>query len=545
MISGLLAFALALMFALLLTLLIVCLVRLARQNRTVEDLQRRHVLAQLQLQHVTPILMLLDQHGRTVLHNKPLPKQWQQQSLFEGAPVSPHCMARWMSQPQQRRSCIFWLTPEKEARRWRCCLTPLADQPYWLLQAEDINDRLLKQRLAEERYLQLQQQSESRSRFLASMSHEIRTPMTGLLGTVSLMEQTELNSEQQSLLETMQHSAEHLLTIINDILDLSKIEAGKLAISEQPFAPRQLLQELLESVRGYRHSKEGAEVLLESDVAPTVADRLLGDVVRIRQILMNFLTNALKFTASGSIRLELKPLPEKDWVVFSVTDSGEGIDAEQALQLFEEYAQGQQATNQTSGTGLGLHICKRLARLMGGRVGVISMPGEGACFWLELQLPAVQEAEAPSIQSERAIAATSLANVRILLAEDNLVNQKVAVQMLERLGCQVTLVVNGEQAVKQWQPDQFDLVLMDCHMPVMDGIEATRRIRAREQQGQHTPIVALSADVMGEQRKACDEAGMDGYLSKPIRLQELQRQLPRFLSQNTMAPRTVAQSTLP
>jgi signal transduction histidine kinase/CheY-like chemotaxis protein len=540
MTSELLAFALALMIALLLALLIVCLVRLARQNRRVEDLQRRHTLAQLQLEHVTPILMLLDHHGRTVLHNKPLPKQWQQQSLFEGAPVSPNCMARWMSQPQQRRSCIFWLTPEKASRRWRCCLTPLADQPYWILQAEDINDRLLKQRSAEERYLQLQQQSESRSRFLASMSHEIRTPMTGLLGTVSLMEQTELNSEQQSLLETMQHSAEHLLTIINDILDLSKIEAGKLAISEQPFAPRQLLQELLESVRGYRHSKEGAEVLLESDVAPTVADRLLGDVVRIRQILMNFLTNALKFTVSGSIRLELKPLPEKDWVVFSVTDSGEGIDAEQALQLFEEYAQGQQAANQTSGTGLGLHICKRLARLMGGRVGVISMPGEGACFWLELQLPAVQEAEAPSIKSERAIAATSLANVRILLAEDNLVNQKVAVQMLERLGCQVTLAVKGEQAVEQWQPDQFDLVLMDCHMPVMDGIEATRRIRAREQQGQRTTIVALSADVMGEQRKACDEAGMDGYLSKPIRLQELQRQLPRFLSQNT-----VAQSTLP
>ncbi|GGY32745.1 hypothetical protein GCM10011297_02100 [Bacterioplanes sanyensis] len=497
------------------------------------------MLAELQLQHVTPILMLLDHHGRTVLHNKPLPQQWQYQSLFEGAPVSPHCLARWMSQPQQRRSCIFWLTPEKEGLRWRCCLTPLADQSYWLLQVENISERLASQQSAQQRYLQLQQQLESRSRFLASMSHEIRTPMTGLLGTVSLMEQTELNSEQQSLLETMQHSTEHLLTIINDILDLSKIEAGKLAISEQPFEPRQLLQELLESVRGSSrvktsHATEGDALTLEWEVAAAVAQQLRGDVVRIRQILMNFLTNALKFTASGSIRLTLKPLAEKDWLVFCVTDSGEGIDAEQALQLFEEYAQGQQQANQTSGTGLGLHICKRLARLMGGRVGVISMPGEGACFWLELQLPAVRESEAQSANLEQPTATTNLLNVRILLAEDNLVNQKVAVQMLERLGCQVTLAVNGEEAVDYWQPDQFDLVLMDCHMPVMDGIEATRRIRAKEQPGQRTPIVALSADVMGEQRQACDEAGMDGYLSKPIRLQELQRQLPKFLPQSTL-----------
>ncbi|ASP40313.1 hybrid sensor histidine kinase/response regulator [Bacterioplanes sanyensis] len=500
-----------------------------RQQQTIQSLQQQQYWLQAQLQHTPDFSLLLDHHGRTVCANKPIPDSWQSISCFEGAPLTPNCLARWLEQLQASQQCVYWTCPRTaQGEQWRCCLTPIQGANYFVLRVEEVSDRLMLAAAHQQRYQALERQSQARSRFLASMSHEIRTPMTGLLGTVSLLEQTQLDEEQQQLLQTLQHSAEHLLTIINDILDLSKIEAGKLPINQQAFDPRQLLNELLQSVEGF---SAGKSIALSVSVASSVASRLSGDPVRIRQIIMNFLTNAIKFTEQGSIDVELKPVAENsNTLVFSVTDSGDGIGATQALHLFEEYAQGQQATNVTSGTGLGLHICKRLAKLMNGRVGVISMPGEGASFWLELTLLPVQEAvpDKADKSPEQLDDDSDLEGARILLAEDNLVNQKVAIQMLERLGCHVVLAANGEEAVHHWQNQPVDLVLMDCHMPVMDGIEATRQIRALEQDG-HTPIVALSADVMGEQRRACEEAGMDGYLSKPVRIQELRQQLPKFM----------------
>ena len=518
--------AIILILAALVVLMLYCVYQ---QQRAL--LRHEQQIAQLlpQVEFSSGWSLLLDHHGRTVAQNKPCPESWSQMSLFLGAPFEPSCLARWLTEMKAKQYCIFWICEATvKGQRWRCTLTPIEASPYWLMRVEEVSVRLALQTSAKERYQALQQQSEARSRFLASMSHEIRTPMTGLLGTVSLLEQTSLDSEQQQLLVTLQHSAEHLLTIINDILDLSKIEAGKLPISQHPFDPREMLQELMTSLQGYG---SGGSVTMSMSVAPSISQRLTGDAVRIRQIIMNFLTNAIKFTRDGSIEIELKPIAENsNTLVFSVKDTGDGIDATQAMQLFEEYSQGQQLANLTSGTGLGLHICKRLATLMGGRVGVISMPGEGACFWLELTLLPAQEVPVNKIEKDASTQASDseLQGLRVLLAEDNLVNQKVAIQMLERLGCHVVLAANGEEAVNYWQQQPVDLVLMDCHMPVMDGIEATRRIRALEQDG-HTPIVALSADVMGEQRRACEEAGMDGYLSKPVRLQELRKQLPAFI----------------
>ncbi|MCD8522066.1 MAG: response regulator [Saccharospirillaceae bacterium] len=514
---------------------------------------------------------------------------------------------------------------------------------------------------------QAQEANIAKSRFLASMSHEIRTPMTGLLGMVSLLEQTPLTSEQMGFVRIIQSSSEHLLTIVNDILDISKIDADKLTIEEENFNVREMIDSLIAMMSAKAREKH---LSLQFFVEESVPQYVIGDAVRIRQILMNYLSNALKFTEVGHVLLRLVVVRRQFSQVqlrFSVEDSGIGIAADRALHLFDEYsvAHGRLSTL-VGGTGLGLSICRRLAALMHGKVGVISSPGSGSNFWLDLNLTVaacdlpeamVQAATAAykldvwvcdDVQINRALlvsvvrrlggtirefsvpldlfdalpagqpdilvvphnlfnryqqelrerlgnARTHLAltatdsvtvteaewlalgvnafwdwpisqehlqqlllrlmneggqgqlitrfgrrsgepaagdhelkGKRILLAEDNLVNQKVATQMLARLGCEVTVAANGQEAVQLYQTQRFDLVLMDCHMPVMDGLEATRRIRSSTEQ-KHIPVIALSADVMAEQKAACLQAGMNGYLSKPIRLDELRQALCGFL----------------
>ncbi len=389
---------------------------------------------------------------------------------------------------------------------------------------------------------QNEHQQQRRNLFLASISHEIRTPMSGLLGILTLLDKTSLTSEQQEYVRTLQDSSEHLLAIVSDILDLSRIDANRLEIVEENFSLAELLKQLLALVRP-RAEQKLLPVELEYD--PAIPTLLRGDPVRIRQILMNYLTNAIKFTDQGRVALQAQVVRrdnERLLVRLLVEDTGIGIAANQAHKLFDEYsfAHGP-VSERAGGTGLGLNICRRLATLMGGKVGVISAPGSGSRFWLELPL-LVAGCQLPDQSSDAAERASELRTrdpditqdnprlegVRVLLAEDNPVNQTVARKMLQQMGCEVTVAGNGAEALQCFGSGDFDAVLMDCHMPVLDGLEATRQIRALPKP--QVPVIALSADVTSEQRKSCLDAGMTEFLSKPVRQEALQRVLQACLS---------------
>lgn len=545
-----------------------------------------------------------------------------------------------------------------------------------------ITSDITEQKLAHSTLLELkttaEQASMAKSQFLASMSHEIRTPMTGMLGMASILEQTQLNVEQQECVSTIQQSAEHLLSIINDVLDLSKIEANKLSIENENFDLDGFVSSIVDMV-GNKAQEKGLN--LQTFIDGKVPRFIIGDAVRLRQIMMNFLTNAIKFTMKGHVIIRIVPLQLKDSSVrlrLSVEDSGIGMSTDQAAHIFDEYthAHGQQSV-QLGGSGLGLSICQRLAELMGGNIGVVSTPSVGSNFWLDIEVAIScydnesydlvektkgersiqgqtawvldeikvnrllmkevarrtgfsviefnqlsqlleklvdEESEKPdllvfsrelgtkktdqllaymnSINSNVFLAMTTVEAInneyetlieqgvhafwewplgqkeleslldrlfthdwekhpstvitrykrtliasdeksdcrgKILLAEDNLVNQKVAVQMLKKMGYEVDVAFDGEEALAAWKRDQYDLILMDCHMPVMDGVQATRMIRMQEE-GEHIPILALTADVMAERKSECIKSGMDDFMSKPIRMDELRRVLSNYIN---------------
>jgi len=387
----------------------------------------------------------------------------------------------------------------------------------------------------------------AKSEFLANMSHEIRTPMNGVIGMLELIAKGPLRDEQRECLATARRSARTLLDILNDILDFSKVEAGQLRIEKTGFSLSRLMNEMM-TIYGPQASDKGIELRQERD--PALPENMLGDPLRLRQIIGNLISNAIKFTDRGETVFRIK-VQEKNGphyiLLFEVADSGIGIHPEQRKVLFQPFIQADLSTTRRyGGTGLGLAISRRLVELLGGAMGVESEVGKGSRFWFTLPC---RETSPGRVSETLLFAAAPVGGVdsdeereppsapgpegadRVLLAEDNAVNLLVARKMLEELGYGVTAVKDGREAVDAFRNGPYSAILMDWQMPEMDGLEATRRIRRIEAEDglPHTPVIALTAHALKGDREACLDAGMDDYLTKPLRLADLERVLNQWI----------------
>nr|WP_255719661.1 response regulator [Pelomonas sp. P8] len=439
--------------------------------------------------------------------------------------------------------------PQREADGsvlWHGFLTDISRERRDALELERYRhhlEELVEARTAElaEATQAAQAASLAKSAFLANMSHEIRTPMNAIIGLTYLAQSDTVEPAQQLRLQKVANAAEHLLSVINNVLDFSKIEAGKVQLEHRPFT----LDEVLDNIANMTTQAAAAKHLrVDTDVAAELSGRvLLGDPQRIAEVLLNFAGNAVKFTESGFVRLavELDGVPTAGGMRlplrFEVQDSGIGIASEAQARLFRDFEQADSSTTRRyGGTGLGLAICRRLAELMGGRVGVQSVLGSGSTFWFALNVDASPEHQAPpaapprphSVRDRLAELARSQP-CRILLAEDNAVNQEVAVALIGSAGLTVDVASDGQQAVDMVQNGGYALVLMDVQMPVMDGLDATRAIR-RLPQGAGLPILAMTANAFDDERQRCLDAGMDDHVAKPVVAEQLFLTLYEWLS---------------
>ena len=427
------------------------------------------------------------------------------------------------------------------ARGLNAMLDEIRSRDQSLREHRDSLQVLLKERTAAMEQARIA--SSAKTRFLANMSHEIRTPLNAVIGLTGLLQSTPLDDGQRDRLRKIEAAGQHLLTVINDILDLSKIEAGRMQLEETDF----LLDDLLAQVQtliAQAAVKKGLTLAVDRGDVPRC---LRGDPTRLRQSLLNFAGNAVKFTEQGGIVIRTSLEHAEGDVLcvrFSVEDSGVGIPLDRQSSLFEAFEQGDASTTRKyGGTGLGLTITRRLAELMGGNIGVISEPGKGSVFWFSALLHTGDPAALirPNVQASSGKLLQHCAGARLLLAEDNEINREVALDMLEAVGLKTDVAVNGREAVEMFRTGDYHLVLMDMQMPEMDGIEATRAIR-RQPGGAAVPIVAMTANAFEEDQRHCFEAGMNAFIAKPVAPEVLYAVLEQWLSASDKQPVAVEES---
>ncbi len=389
---------------------------------------------------------------------------------------------------------------------------------------EDLNEELNSQaKSLIESKTKLEKANNFKSIFLATMSHEIRTPINGILGISGILQEKELGMETKDFINSINYSAKNLLLLVNDILDISKIEAGKLEIEKISFDLTELIIEL---EKNFIFSNVNKNIRFDIE-KPNFPFNLIGDQNRIRQVLTNFMSNATKFTESGTIQLKLTEKmnkPNEINILFEVIDKGIGISEENQKYLFKEYSQAESSTSRNyGGTGLGLSICKKLIELMEGKIGVKSELSKGSTFWFLLNF----EIEA----KHKIISNTYETNSKILVAEDNVINQKIAVTFFKKLGFKIDIAYDGEQVLEKLDNENYDIIFMDCHMPNLDGYETTKILREKNF---NKPIIALTADNSNSERVKCLSVGMNDFLSKPFTEPEIKSILNKYLKLNTI-----------
>jgi PAS domain S-box-containing protein len=431
---------------------------------------------------------------------------------------------------QKKDGCLFWLDTT---------IIPFADEAGVVEYYAAIQRDITEKKSAME---QLEMVSKAKADFLANMSHEIRTPMNGIIGMMSLLNSSQSIEEAKKYGETIKSSCELLLRLVNDILDLSKIEAGKITIESNWFDVRSFIETLVDL---YRDSAEEKGLFLRSDIASNVPLKLEGDALRLQQILSNLISNAIKFTKKGEIRLEVQSQnlgPETCKIIFNVVDTGTGMNSDVACKLFQRFEQGESSTwRKFGGTGLGLAISKSLSQLMGGDLSFESIEGKGTSFRCEFPMKLETQTKQLGPRTDKSGEAHSRfesnnpifcnqegKTPRILIAEDNPVNQFVLEKMLSRLGCESHCASNGIEAITASQSVNYDLILMDCFMPEVDGYEAAFKIKNTPGPCQSTPIIAVTANVLPGEAEKCAAFGMSSYLSKPVVLKNLSQELGKY-----------------
>ena len=422
------------------------------------------------------------------------------------------------------------IIPVKDDER-SLCVIQITDISASVDRERALESQVRERKKAEEQLLktmkELEKASNIKSDFLASMSHEIRTPMNGIIGMTRQLKNTELEETQAEYLRIIDNSVHSLLTIINDILDFSKIEAGKLSIEAIDFSLNKLIDDVVDLNRPSAKQK-GLKLIIDSDTK--VYGSYHADSNRIKQVLLNLVSNAIKFTSKGEITLSVDVVldkPTHQQLRFTVADTGIGINKAALSDLFEHFTQADSSTTRKyGGTGLGLAISKKLVELMDGTIAVESIEGKGSTFWFNLDLPATMEItedrQLEAIKKPLEVLNELNYSGDVLLVEDVIVNQMVAASILKEIGFNVVVANNGAEAIKLFEQQDFQVIFMDCQMPVMDGFTATREIRNLESGSEkHTPIIALTALAMQGDKEKCMRAGMDDYISKPYEVSDI------------------------